>query len=208
MTVMVQTTLRTADGIPANFIVNQFCIDGMESGDNNDQEIVDAIKGFYDAINGPVLSDAMNVDGHICKFYSLPGVTPNYPYTEITWGFDVVPTGDTFAPEVALCLSFQAQRTPGFPQARRRGRIFIGQIRDGIQVGGRPDGPTLTSVRDAAIQLSADISGAAPGYRWAVWSVVDQEANFIVDGWIDDSWDTQRSRGYKPTVKLAWQAVF
>lgn len=203
---MVQITLRTADGIPENFIVNQFCIDGMELGDGFTLEMTDAIKAFYDEINGPVLSDAINVDGHMAKFYDLPGVKPNYPYIEHEWGLDVVPTGDTFAPEVALCLSFQGDRTPGFPQARRRGRIFLGPIRDGIQTNGRPSGPTLVAVKDAAETLSGAIPDVRNGYRWAVWSVTDQQAVFIVDGWVDDSWDTQRSRGYAPTTKLTWLA--
>ncbi len=102
--------------------------------------------------------------------------------------------------EVALCLSFRgAQNVP-----RQRGRIFVGPV---APTGVRPG----TDVRNAILQLGqafADLGGQ--NVDWCVYSPTTRGAGAALDSsfipvkrcWVDDEWDTMRSRGLRPTSRV------
>lgn len=191
-------TLRTFDGIPANYIQNQFCTSG---GGGDDGDIADALKAFYNGINSSVFPNTIAQNGHSIKRYDLPGLTPNYPTYEEEFNLTAGPTGDSLPPEVAICLSFQGVRTPGQFQARRRGRIFLGPVRTAAMVSGRPSSTVRSAIVGAAQTLATSVRAITDAGDWAVWSVVDGVAVDLVDCWVDDAWDTQRSRGVPATTR-------
>lgn len=198
-----QVVLRTADNIPENFISNQFCIRTTGTDPLLSTPVTAAIKGFYDAINSTCLPVTIASTGHLIKYYELPGTPPNYPILESVWNLTTTPTGVPLPSEVCMALSFQATRQAGFPQARRRGRIFVGPLEVGTNDAGRPSSGAMASISGAAIAFSAAIE-AITGHSWCVWSEVDQASSTVTNGWVDNAFDTQRRRGVVTTSRTAF----
>ncbi len=99
--------------------------------------------------------------------------------------------------EVALCLSFKGAGT----SARKRGRLYSGPFQN-IALGARP---TATD-RSALLTMATDLANIGAGdVDWCVYSpttyLVTQDFNQafapVKEAWVDDAWDTQRSRGLK-----------
>lgn len=96
--------------------------------------------------------------------------------------------------ETALCLSFYADRN----LPRQRGRIYIPAV---ILSGGqnvRPTSGQMTSLINLYNQL---INVGGIDTEWSVFSRVDNQHRQIQHGWVDDEWDTVRSRGLKSTTR-------
>lgn len=198
---MIQVTGRTVDGLPENFVTNQFCISEVESSQTAWDAIVAAFRTFYSSIGSNLWGASMAQNGHIIKFYDKPGPTPNYPYYETTFNLTSAPSGAELPSEVALCLSFQGLRVPGFPQARRRGRVYLGPLKATINSSGRPASAVRTSLVGFAETLYDAIDAISGTGIWSVWSSLDGEAVGLHDCWVDDTFDTQRSRGLQRTAK-------
>ncbi len=192
---MLQVTLRTTDNIPANYVTNQFALTGELGVPTDCDAARDALEVFYTALRANVLGIPIAGTGHIVKAYDLPGLTPNYPYYESTFDLDSVPTSAGLPGEVALCLSFQGARSAGLDQARRRGRIYLGILAAGVNSVGRPSSAALTTVTNAAVALYDDLDAIASAGSWAVWSPTNGDAVPLTDCWVDNAFDTQRSRG-------------
>lgn len=207
MPTMCQVTLKTTDSVPENFITNQYATSSEISSPTDADLMVTAIKTFYDAIRGTILGNSIAQNGHMVKFYNLPGVTPNYPYYESTFDLTSAPAGAVMPAEVAICLSFQGSRTAGQFQARRRGRVFIGPLSVGTNAAGRPSSTVRTTLTDAAEDFFDDVDAIASAGSWAVWSPTDGVAVPLVEAWCDDSYDTQRSRGLGVTSKTVVSLV-
>lgn len=200
-TYMARAIIHTDDNIPANFSQNQFCID--VTGDPEYDDMTAAIKGFYDDIDAINWSNLLAQNGHEVKFYALPGLTPNYPTAERTFNFAANPSGNPLPTECAIVASFQGSRTPGFEQARRRGRVYLGPLGSGTNDAGRPGSGIVAGIV-TAMENFRDAVNAISGHSWCVWSTVDQEAVPITSGWVDNAWDTQRRRGLERTSRNTW----
>lgn len=129
-----------------------------------------------------------------------------------------------FPHEVALCLSYKFGQAysedieagpPGpvgniHPAARHRGRIFIGPlcygadmiVDDGKEV--RPSGMALDVLRGAGERLSDRVAVGAVNVSWSLWSRTQALVFDVQAGWADNSFDTQRRRGSKPTTRWSW----
>lgn len=201
---IVQVTLRTADSLPANYVTNQLCIANMASGDLTEAAVTTAIKDFYDTFRAACYPSTVAQNDHICKFYTAGGPQPNYPYAETTWDFATAPAGTPLPSECAIVLSFQGLRIPGTPQARRRGRIYIGPLVSTANNAGRPATAAATNPTVAAVTFAADIQAIDASYRWAVWSALNGSAVPVANGWVDDAFDTQRSRGVQTTSRITF----
>lgn len=97
--------------------------------------------------------------------------------------------------EVALCLSFHADRN--IP--RYRGRVFVpGVILPG-SLGGRP----TTAQQNTVLSLAAGFANLGAGdVDWCVFSRVDNVHRPVQHAWVDDEWDTIRSRGARATTRV------
>jgi hypothetical protein len=200
---MARVILHTVDQVPANYVQNQFGID-TTTEDPDFDALTTAFQTFYrDMQSSNIISDRIAASGHEVKYYAMPGLLPNYPTEIDTFNFVSAPGGDTLPEEVALVLSMQGEKVSGFPQNRRRGRVYIGPISTNCNVDGRPTAITLTNLTDAAATLWDDIKQIV-GHHWSVWSTVDQDMVHITDGWVDNSFDTQRRRGVQVTSRTTW----
>jgi len=163
----------------------------------------DSVLIFYQAI-ASMYPNTVRQNNHVWKLYDRADPEPRAPKSMGTFNFTVAPTIGPAPPEVAMCLSFQGTQISGIPQARRRGRVYIGPLRAStIDGNGRPAVANITQLRNAGEALRV-ASAAAAAWDWVVWSTVMQEPAPVVNGWVDDEFDTQRRRGRVPTVRTVF----
>jgi hypothetical protein len=166
--------------------------------------IIAPLKTFYDAWQS-LRSSMYQWDQARIKFYDMEAPSPRPPLTDALFGLSASAAPSTLPQEVALCMSFQADRIAGRQQSRRRGRVYLGPFgaTTADTTAGRPSSGTLTTLSTAANNwLTA--TNAASGWFWGVHSTVEPAPNNMVkvtNGWIDNAWDTQRRRGQKPTTR-------
>lgn len=100
--------------------------------------------------------------------------------------------------EVALCLSFYSERN--IP--RQRGRLYIPAafVEGAGALGVRPGGGARAAAGSFA-PIFEDLGGV--DVDWVVYSRVDDTARPVTNWWVDDEWDTVRSRGLRPTTRTA-----
>lgn len=171
-------------------------------------DIVAALATFYQAIDNTFFASVVASPLQVIV-YDLADAEPRAALLDTT--ITISPSaGPDYPTEVAVCLSFQADQVSGQPQARRRGRIFIGPCPSGISTSanGRVnlDGTEQNLLVAAADTLKDD--AAAAGVPWAVYSPTTDAtsslaaATFLVtNGWVDNAFDTIRSRGTAATVR-------
>lgn len=200
--IRAQVILHTADAVPENYVTNSLCFladDPIAAP----TALTPLIKTFYDLFRG-YLSPVITQNGHEIKWTALPGVAPNYPYETTTWDFATPLSGTALPDEVASVLSFQGTKEAGFPQARRRGRIYIGPLATVAANANRPATLFQTALGTAASGLKDDSNDLGVDAPWAIWSQVDGAAVIVDNGWIDNAFDTQRRRGVRTTSRAIW----
>lgn len=210
-TYRAQVIIPHGNGIPADAMTNTLhFIDFVPQplADLAD-DVTPIIEDLYEAIyvGSGVSASYYAWTNTRVKWYDLAQPTPRVPY-ELPMPINVSPTATTIPAEVAAVASFQANREPGVPQARRRGRIYLGGLNSVWMVASsagaapRLDPGMLTrcatafeAFRDAVALTSA---------RWAVWSPTDQAASLVTNGWMENDPDTQRRRGAKASIRTSW----
>lgn len=104
--------------------------------------------------------------------------------------------------EVALCLSFYADRN--IP--RHRGRIYLpAYLMTAVDMGQRPSNAAMDAVLAFATKSNnsfPDVGGV--DVTWCVFSRKDGVARKVTAGWVDDEWDTVRSRGLRATKRTTF----
>jgi len=129
----------------------------------------------------------------VVKIYDAQGTPPVFPIATKT-KLPGVHSASSWPREVALCLSYYSgQNVP-----RRRGRLFVPIAVLRSTPGLRPDAAQRTKALDLG-GLLANAGGA--DVDWVVWSKVDGDARPVSNSWVDDEWDTMRSRGLKSTTR-------
>jgi hypothetical protein len=129
--------------------------------------------------------------------YDAQGSAPVYPQGYAAVNVGSVPAA-TIPREIAVCLSFFS----GQNRPRYRGRVYIPLF---IVFGDnacklRPDATTRNKVAELA-PVFADLGGV--DVDWCVYSRADDAARSVSNWWVDDEWDTMRSRGLRPTTRTA-----
>jgi hypothetical protein len=176
---------------------------------------VSDIGDFYTNIQG-IFSQACTGDINF-KVYNLVDTPPRTVIYEFT--HNITPgTGQGLPNECAICVSYHAQGVSGLPRGRARGRIFLGPL----------DTTVLDNTVGGAI-ISAGTTGAINGYaqtlmeagnpahqEWIVFSPTDAGpppwsgadlllgSRIVVGGYVDDAFDTIRSRGIDPLNRALW----
>lgn len=149
------------------------------------------LMGTYRAIPG-------GYNRQTTKLYSLEDPLPRPVKAERT--DTLAPSGGDTAPrEVALCLSYYSERN----LPRNRGRLFIGPWSSANERPSSGQIAQLTALKD----LLADLGGV--DVQWCVYSRttpggLDEKFKQVSAGWVDNEWDTVRSRGLKATARNAW----
>lgn len=128
--------------------------------------------------------------------YDAQGTPPVVPQGYAIANVGVAPASQ-MPREVAICLSFFSE----FNRPRLRGRLYVpaGLIMAASTITGRPTLGHRTKVGELAPILQ-DLGGL--DVDWCVYSRVDDEARAVTDWWVDDEWDTIRSRGLRATTRL------
>lgn len=200
----VQIILHTVDNVPANFVSNSFALTHADPEVNGD-DIRDVFDAAYSGLGASTLSNVIAQNGHDIKISALPGTPPNYPYYESTFNLTSAPTGTPMPSEVACVLSFQGAREAGEIQARRRGRVYIGPLGNNGNTNGRPNATLIADIQGLATDIVSGLQALTPSPpHWSVWSTVDQDVTDVVDGWVDNAFDTQRRRGVEVTARTTF----
>lgn len=150
----------------------------------------------------PAGFDRVNV-----RCYSMEDPVPREIRGEHTQTVAAGQIGSNVGPrEVALCLSFYADRN----LPRNRGRIYIGPWEQ-TKMQERPAASTGTDPLTSLSLLHQGLQDiGATNIQWCVYSPrtsTDLSVAFkkVTAGWQDNEWDTQRSRGLRPTARYAWE---
>lgn len=135
-----------------------------------------------------------------CKAYDTDAV-PNYPRAS-----SVINAGVAWPcqmpHEIALCLSYYGDYAGN---KNERGRIYLMPQLTG-QVGGSVERPSPAMMQWALDFYTAsnasfpDIGGI--DWKFGVYSPTRKTFKQSQHAWVDDEWDTMRSRGLRPTTRL------
>jgi hypothetical protein len=150
----------------------------------------------------------VNALGATLKVYNVNDTPPRAPvYTSAMVLQERQATTSDTPTEAAVCLSFQGVPISGVPQARHRGRAFIGGLAAPLTAGDLDSFPVVNADLQSSMATAGDdfrIATAAAGWVWVVFSRVLNTGSAITNGWIDNALDTQRRRGNDPTSRLVW----
>lgn len=209
---MAVWTFQGLSGLPEDRFINTFAFRRPLIGTVGDFENIEAaLVDFWQANNGAAGGSLGNhlgaeVPGDwTLRIYGLTDPEPRAPVYEASGDFGYS-AGASLPHEVALCLSFQGANVSGLPQERRRGRVFIGPLANAANIvttGGRPAASIITAGVEACSNLRSDV--VLNGIAWCVNSRVDEALVEIIDGWVDNAFDTQRRRGLVPTARTTWE---
>lgn len=197
---------ETADDIPANIALAALAI-------HTDLDT------FYQAVDVR-LATMLNGIATL-RAYNLGDPEPRVPVLLLDLT-PLVPGGTSYPGEVALVLSFAAVIASGDIAARRKNRIFFGPMAaDGTNTPGdlRPTIAVVTTFVTAADALLTSAI-ADPDYTWVTFSPTiagpkASDGTFpnltdgtfpVNNGWMDDAYDTIRSRGARPLVRQTFTA--
>lgn len=194
----VQVALAMTSGTPQDKAVNTFhCIADDETALDL---FITQLGTFYTAVDQN-FSSKVATTGHSVKAYDLADPEPRAPVFDSSgWTLSV---GATAAPaELAFVVSYEAPRQSGVPQARRRGRFYLGPLSNtsNDSATGMPAAGFYTPL-NTALQNLLDASQAATTWAWAVYSRVNQAAIEVTRVWYDNAWDIQRRRGVSATQR-------
>lgn len=192
-------TIPMDSALPEDSVTNSLYFDspGVDFPTNM-TDLTTALTAFYQAVDG-YMSVRCNNPATI-RYYNMDDPTPRTPLREdtmtLTYGTATMPQ------ELAVCLTFQGAKVSGQPQARRRGRIYIGPLSTTGVTDDRPAGVLISALGTAATNLAS--AAFAAGVPWHVRSEVSGTSVPVTDGWIDNAIDVQRRRGVRATARTLW----
>lgn len=216
-------------GIARDVSVNTFYFDSDEVGTQlEDAAIIAAVLSDWQIAVDELLSDEIGGVSRI-KVFDMFSPKPRTPIFDVD-GPPLVTAANALPNEVAVALSFNGDHEVGRRRERERGRIFFGPLGSGWMAAAvgdmRPGLPQRQILVDAAVTHLRDIE-VTPGQsalRWCVFShahamldpvggpyspdpnpydVIELTRGFIpvTNVWCDDSFDTMRSRGVRPSSR-------
>jgi len=202
-----QVSLPNGNTLPQDAAVNvwhfeSFAADRLVSA----AALCAELNTFYQAIDGLLsgkLSGALEI-----KVYDFSDSLPRAPILVYTGSF-TPGVAQPLPHECAICLSYSGPVASGAPRGRRRGRIFLGPWTIAVLDDGTGDAivdaGAVGAIVSAAIALGE--AGSPSTYRWSVfsptaagsppWTTLELAAGTlpVTDIYVDDAFDTVRSRG-------------
>jgi hypothetical protein len=141
--------------------------------------------------------------------YDLGSGPPRDPDFTHTWNWQ--PDGSALTPmprEVALVLSYYAGRLelePPIVAARRRGRLYLGPFTSEALSG---DGTVVPNLQGVMQGAADNVLNTTEDVAWMQLSSTNAAFSVVTGGFIDNAWDTQRSRGREPSSRVTWGDPF
>lgn len=175
-------------------------------------DIVTVLTNFYNTAHQNILFSNLLTGGLRFKLYDLADPEPRPPLYDVT-GTLTGTLGAAYPAEVAVCLSMQGPVIAGVPQARRRGRLYLGPISTAAGAAGTGDLRVAVSARQDIAEAAEDLMTQVvlPGLVWSVYSpTIDATGSLaasfttVTNGFINDAFDTQRRRGLAPTTRTVF----
>lgn len=227
---LMQVIIPGDSALPEDNAVNNWHFGTSDLATATQNEILAALNDFY---NTPVAPAVDSVGKFLSRFtngaaatlraYNMDDAKPRVPLYTI--GFPiVVDTNDGLPREVAVVTSFEGLKQSGIPQARRRGRIYLGPVSTRAISAGANDMRVSLLMRDACNNAAFRMwqaSNAAPLWSWGIYSAGARDNSDpgipyeerplkpvlftpVHNGWTDDAVDIQRRRGTRPTTRFPW----
>lgn len=190
----VQIVTRKQADLAIDHIVNTVYFDDFNvpgGGGTNHQAVANDVRDQFKA-RGLMPNDY----GVETRVYDMADAEPRPVKAYGQWSQGAITNLGVGVREVALCLSYYSERN----LKRFRGRIYIGPW-PRESMGERPQADVIGSVRALATSLSA-IGGA--GMDWQLYSPTRLAYSKVTNGWVDNEWDTIRSRGMKATSRVTF----
>jgi hypothetical protein len=129
------------------------------------------------------------------KAYDAEHPKPNYPVA-VKEQIGTTPGNDR-PREIALCLSYYT----GFNRPSFRGRLYLPTRWLSGSCAQRPSATQKTEVLDFGKSVLSKNLPAS--HNWVVWSTKYKKSQGGVSNiWVDDEWDTVRSRGLRATSRI------
>lgn len=128
------------------------------------------------------------------KAYDASAPPPSYPLATASQAGAPAPSG--FPREMALCLSYYST----YNRPRYRGRLYL----PATWLGGQPGVQPTQGQIDAAMGfVTAVLAKSMPAQaNWVVYSATEKKSQGgVSDYWVDNEWDTMRSRGLDATAR-------
>ncbi len=191
--IRVQVITRTAGALAVDHVVNTVHFDDFNvdpTGGTNWQAFADDVRDAFTGRFGTPAGWGVET-----KVYNMADAKPR-PIKAVGAFQMGNGTGGSAPREVALCLSYFSERN----LPRFRGRLYIGPWRADFMA----ERPTV-GMRDALANLAAALGGiGGPDVDWGLWSPTRNAFSKITAGWVDDEWDTVRSRGLRATTRTTY----
>ena len=126
------------------------------------------------------------------KIYDAMQAPPSYPLATVT--NPGTPPTSGHPREVALCLSYYS----GYNRPTSRGRLYIPAHFLTGALAARPNPGQITE----ALNFKNVLTTVLPNNtHWSVFSKTLKTPYVVTDYWVDDEWDTVRSRGMKGVTR-------
>lgn len=204
--------------IPEDVVVNSWHLifeDGIGTPPNITDygNALDNFKTFYDSVYTTLARAAWVGSTMTIKAYDLQLPEPRVPiFSGNRTIAGVAAAAGAAPPEAAICMSYRGNYIGGVPQARQRGRIFLGGFAQPTAVGSAASFPEVsagvrTNICTAASTLRTNM--LADNWTWIVYSPTNgaaggQESFNTQHGWVDNAIDTQRRRGNAASARTTW----
>lgn len=187
----MQVSLKANTNFPEDVITNTFYLDTdpvLGGGPTDYQQLASDAADLW--------SEYRTYPEHVpllqIKAYDMSDAEPRQPraFEQRT----VVSSAACGPREVALCLSYWSDRN----LPRFRGRMYIGPWQAGA-CQERPEDGARISLQTLALGI-ADLGGV--NVQWVQHSPTTGHYKTVKHWWVDNEWDTMRSRGLKGTARL------
>lgn len=169
-------------------------------------EILDRVQAYINAVRGQMPSTVFGASmTPVIVIYRMSDVPPRLPIFEGTDGSYTPSATQAYPSDIAICLSFRADYTSGTPRARKRGRIFIGPVIANAGTTVANQGVRITAAAITAVLAGATALATQVGSPlwWVQWSETDGTWNLITEAWVDNQFDTRRSRDRSTVTRTA-----
>ncbi len=157
---------------------------------------------FYQAIDEDLSSK--NNNPVVIKVYDRADAIPRVPlFNDFLEPLVFGPNG--LPSEAAVVLSFSAAVAAGENRANRRGRLYMGPMSAQTMETGLGDIYVFSDVRQRLVNAALALRNASDdSLKWEVWSPTLQQGFEVIRGYVDNAFDTIRSRGPKATGRNLW----
>lgn len=203
MEIRTQVVLPLSTNLPEDIVTNTYY---WQTGDTNPAaertEIANRIVAAYNAM-GPNYSADVSRAANACriKYYDLSQPEPRLPILES--GFTLVASGQPTVgspQEIAAVLSFRSSQVPGFPLARRRGRVYLGPWAPTLLASSYVPTALVTGIRQFGERLLTPVD-VLQEVTWCQYSSTTGLMLAVVTGHVDNAWDIQRRRGIRANAR-------